>query len=511
MKAAVFPGPIAAMADRTETDHHASRPTTLSPVLKQVLPLDKGFDLARWVIDQDCIIGREPGSPQGIALSQDSKVSKQHVRLRLLGDRIEAIDLKSKNHTFVDGQARDQAALVDGSVLRVGNTLFVLRYEPVRRNDAPRSETALHQRLLGQSQEVRALRATLSQVARSVDPVLLLGPTGTGKEQGARAIHALSPRQAGPFVAINCAAIPPHLAESTLFGHAKGAFTGAERDQDGVFQQAHRGTLFLDELAELPLELQAKLLRALQPIDTSTPRGSAEHILHIQRLGAREPSRVDVRLVAATNSDLGQAVGRSAFREDLLQRLAVLPVRFPSLDQRRDDILPLLIHALNIEGSTGAARAVDVRLGERLLLHHWSGNVRELFNVSRRMQLLVDAPGTLGWDDLPSDLQQQLLIVEPRPVLPKSASAPSGPESAVETSAPRASQRPPLTREILEALLVKYQGNRSLVARELKRDRKTIRRRMDELGIPRSFACPEGAMTGESDEDHDDADDSVGP
>ena len=493
------------MAERTDTDHYASPSATVAAVLKQVLPIDRGFDLPRWVIDHEYVLGREPGSGQGIALPLDSKLSKQHARLRPVADGVEVVDLNSKNHTFVDGVQVSQARMADGAVLRVGNTLFVLRYERVRRSDAPRSETALHKRLLGQSPEVSELRALLSQAARSSEAALLLGPTGAGKELGARAIHALSARQDGPFVAVNCAAIPANLAESQLFGHVRGAFTGADRDQDGFFQQAHRGTLFLDEVGELPLPLQAKLLRALQPVEPIGPRSPGENILSVHRVGAKDKdaNRVDVRILAATNADLAQAVKATTFREDLLQRLAVLPIHFPSLDQRRDDVLPLFLHALNGGAITAGGRSVMARLGELLLLHHWSGNVRELVNISKRMGLLGDGRALLDLDDLPDDLLRQLMNVDSPPTSP--TVAPPGADSGRAAAGPR----PPLTREILERLLIEHRGNRSIIAQLLKRDRKTIRRRMDELGIPRSFGSPEGARAAKDGDNDDDSDDSA--
>lgn len=475
------------MRDQTDTDHQAQRPTAPSPVLKQVLPVDGGFELPRWVLDHEYTLGRDPAGARGIALTHDGKVSKKHTRLRPSGDRVEVEDLGSKNGTFVDGHRVAKAVLSDGAVLRVGNTLFVLRHEPPRLADASQSESALHARILGQSPEVRTLRAALSQVARSVDPVVLLGPTGVGKELGARAIHELSARGRGPYEAVNCAAIPSGTAESELFGHEKGAFTGADRRNEGHICAAHGGTLFLDELAELPLDIQAKLLRALQPVEGAAQRLAGKHILRIKPVGGRQDNAYDVRLVAATNVDLQGAIRAGRFREDLWQRLAVLPVRFPSLDARRDDILALLHHFLNEGNAVDApTRTISARLGELLLLHHWSGNVRELENVAKRLRLLAAGAATTDLDVVPDDLLKQLANADVGRPHATDGDARTKAESASDASDQDA-QRPPLTREILERLLEEHNGNRSIVARLLKRDRKTIRRRMDELGIPRTW------------------------
>lgn len=487
------------MSNQTVTDHHVPRVQKLSPVLKQVLPVDGGFDLPRWVIDHVCVLGRDPGSPDAIALPDDVKVSKQHMRLRPLDSHVEVEDLGSKNHTFVNGRQTAQAQVGDGDVIRVGNTLFVLRMEPLQRGDAPRTESAVHQRLLGQSPEVRALRASLSQVARAVDPVLLLGPTGAGKELAAQSVHALSSRRSGPFVAVNCAAIPAGTAESTLFGHERGAFTGATGNHDGAFRRAHGGTLFLDEVGELPLDLQAKLLRALQPVPTAPGHAGGEVRLRIQAMGSERHIDVDVRIIAATNVEMGRALGSGAFREDLWQRLAVLPVQLPSLAQRRDDVLPLFFHYLDAGPPTGPRR-ISARLGELLLCHHFPGNVRELENVAKRMRILGSSSSPLDLDDLPDDLLRQLAQVAPTaPLAPSSAPDEGGKDPDGGDSGSNGKTRPLLTREILERLLLEHQGNRSIVARILRRDRKTIRRRMDDLGIPRSLGKPDKKDDGDDD------------
>jgi transcriptional regulator with GAF, ATPase, and Fis domain len=238
------------------------------------------------------------------------------------------------------------------------------------------------------SPAVRAVAARARQVAATDTPVLLLGETGTGKEQLARAIHRWSPRADRPFVALNCAAIPATLLESELFGHARGAFTGATRDRLGRFQLADGGTLLLDEIGELPIELQAKLLRVLQ-------EGVVEPV------GSDKSVDVDVRILAATHVDLERATTTRQFRDDLYYRLAVFPLRLPPLRERLED-LPLLCTAMlaDLAQRTGRAGVRVTEAGmERLRAHAWPGNLRELGNALERATILSTGP-ELGPADL---------------------------------------------------------------------------------------------------------------
>jgi formate hydrogenlyase transcriptional activator len=233
----------------------------------------------------------------------------------------------------------------------------------------------------GQSPVIRTVLARAAQVAPTSTTVLLLGETGTGKELLARAIHDRSPRRARTLVKVNCAALPPTLVESELFGHEKGAFTGATASRQGRFELADGGTLFLDEVAELPLDLQPKLLRVLQD-------GTFE------RVGGTRTYKVDVRVVAATNRDLVQAIGAGRFREDLYYRLAVFPIRLPALRERREDI-PLLVWSIIERRQSALGRHVDripKRVMDALAGYAWPGNVRELENVIERALIL--SPGS---------------------------------------------------------------------------------------------------------------------
>jgi DNA-binding NtrC family response regulator len=259
-----------------------------------------------------------------------------------------------------------------------------------------RSEVALRYdetRIIGESQPMKAVVSLINKVAGTSSNVLITGESGTGKELAARAIHNQSPRASKPFVAINCAAIPPDLIESELFGHEKGAFTGAYNRNIGKFEFANSGSVFLDEISNLKLELQAKLLRFFQERDFT-------------RVGGHRSIKVDVRMIAATNISLKQMVQENRFREDLYFRLNVIPIELPPLRQRQGDI-PLLANFFlnkfnrklnqNIEGITREAMAI-------LQTHHWPGNIRELENLIERLVVLRSNESWIDVKDLPFDL-----------------------------------------------------------------------------------------------------------
>jgi DNA-binding NtrC family response regulator len=248
---------------------------------------------------------------------------------------------------------------------------FLLKQELAERRGAPR--------LIGEDAHLRQVSQQLHRAAATDATVLLEGESGTGKELFARALHALSPRSEGPFVAINCAAIPDTLLETELFGHEKGAFTGAAARKPGRFELAHRGTLFLDEIGELPLALQAKILRALEE-------------KRFERVGGTQSLHVDVRVVAATNRNLKQRVAERQFREDLYFRLSVFPIEIPPLRERGDDVVILARHfvdrfsrEVNKKALVLAPAAID-----ELRAYAWPGNVRELQNCIERAVILCD-------------------------------------------------------------------------------------------------------------------------
>ena len=256
--------------------------------------------------------------------------------------------------------------------------------------------------MLGESPAVMKARRLLARAARSAVTVLLLGESGTGKEVAARAIHAESPRHAEPFLAVNCGAIPASLIESQLFGHEKGAFTGAHQAQAGLFERAQGGTVFLDEIGELRLDLQVKLLRLLQE-------------RRVLRLGATRARELDLRVIAATNRDLAAEVQSGGFRQDLYYRLAVFPVQLPPLRERGEDVLLLAERFLERFARRHASPLLgfEARAEEALRRYSWPGNVRELENVIERAVLLED--GTrVGLGSLPDEVVESLDLPAPR-------------------------------------------------------------------------------------------------
>ncbi|MBI3539571.1 MAG: sigma-54-dependent Fis family transcriptional regulator [Candidatus Eisenbacteria bacterium] len=269
------------------------------------------------------------------------------------------------------------------------------RVTRVRRAPAP-AEAPGDLGMLGDSPPIRALRDGIRRIAPSQGRVLILGENGSGKELAAEAIHALSKRAAGPFVKLNCAAIPKDLVESELFGYERGAFTGAMQSKKGRIELADGGTLFLDEIGDLSLEAQAKLLRAIETGE-------------IERVGGTRTARVDVRTIAATHKDLAGAIESGAFRQDLFYRLNVLPLQVPALRERRGDIVPLAAHFL---AACCAAEGKPVKrlrpeAGALLEEYHWPGNVRELRNLMERAAILVEG-AEVGTGDLTAWLESPL-------------------------------------------------------------------------------------------------------
>jgi transcriptional regulator with GAF, ATPase, and Fis domain len=300
--------------------------------------------------------------------------------------------------------------------------------------------------LVGSTEPMRAVRHLLERAAPSKLAVLVRGESGTGKELAARALHELSPRAAGPFVSESCAALPPSLIEAELFGARKGAYTGADRDREGLFERAHGGTLFLDEIGELPLDLQAKLLRTLETSE-------------VRRLGDERTRRVDFRLVAATNRDLEAEVAAGGFRSDLYYRLKGLEVRMPTLGERVDDIPALVDHLLRLqEREDGVRREVSRPVLARLMRRAWPGNVRELANEVARLCVLSE--GDLSDPDL--------------------VSAPADPASAGLLLGGEAMTLAELERAAIQRALEETGGDKNEAARRLGISRAKIYQRLKE-------------------------------
>jgi len=259
--------------------------------------------------------------------------------------------------------------------------------------------------IIAHSKEMQQVLDLVMRVAPTDATVLIQGESGTGKEVIAKAIHHAGPQATGPFVAVNCGALPEALLESEIFGHVKGAFTGATVHKKGLFEEAHGGTFFLDEIGDMPLSLQVKFLRALQESE-------------VRRVGSNQAMSVDVRVLAATNHDLPQLMRQGKFREDLYYRLNVIPIVLPPLRQRREDISALAEHFL---GRFGRKQGRELRLSEaavgRLLAYPWPGNVRELENAMERAAVLARSD-SVGVDDLPPDISGGV-PPGPAPVLPR--------------------------------------------------------------------------------------------
>lgn len=297
----------------------------------------------------------------------DRAVSAYHCRVEC-GQGFPAIrDLGSRNGTFVNGVQVVRALLGPGTAMRIGHTELRCGLRQLARpQDAGVKGRGLE--VIAASSEMVAVLAEVARLSSLSWPVLLRGETGTGKEGLALSLHKLGPRAAAPFIALNAAGLSPQLVESELFGHERGAFTGASSQHPGVFEQAHRGTLFLDEVGELPLPLQAKLLRVLEGGD-------------VRRLGGQQVVRVDTRLVCATHRDLPNMVREGRFRADLYYRIARLVIDVPPLRSRPKDIVALAKHFLHEAASTLGPRQLTKGGEARLLAHDWPGNVRELRNV----------------------------------------------------------------------------------------------------------------------------------
>ncbi len=331
-------------------------------------------------------VGRSRSS--GIRVPQ-SAVSRLHATLRWDGGpSVTLTDHASRNGTWVNGVRIDSpVALVSGAEISIGAARFVVALrEPKPEGSAPaeRGPRGGSPFVVRDRAMLRVL-ALAERAARTDSTVLVLGETGVGKELVSRIIHERSSRGRGPFVSVNCGAIPESLAESSLFGHERGAFTGASKRHRGYFEQADGGTLLLDEVGELSLPMQVRLMRALQEGE-------------ITRLGSTKPTRVDVRVVAATNADLRQKIERGELREDLYYRLDVMRIEVPPLRKRPADIPPLAEHFLR-ELSPDAPVCLSSAALAALLEHPWPGNVRELRNVIERSLALNDR-GVLGPADL---------------------------------------------------------------------------------------------------------------
>lgn len=384
-------------------------------------------------------VGRDRTSSTGeddtlLISIDDPKMSRRHARLTRSGFVIDLEDQGSKNGTSVNGlRLKGQQAVAPGDIVRMGDTIFVV-------SDLAPGEMRAGPELVGTEPAFAAAVEAAERVAGSSLPVLLLGETGTGKDVLARHIHARSGRK-GEFVAVNCAALEGELVESALFGHLRGAFSGATADRSGFFVEARGGTLFLDEVAELATSHQAKLLRALD----------AHEIIPV---GASRPLRVDVRVIAATNVDLLTATAEGRFRDALYARLTGAMIAMPALRTRRGDILALAEWFL---GESEDPPTLSADAAESLLLHPWPFNIRQLRSAIQHLCARVPGGAEIALYDVEAVLREPLASASPPPA-----------------GRPRPATIPP--REELVELLTLWGGNISRIADHYGKDWKQVDR-----------------------------------
>ncbi len=377
----------------------------------------------------------------------DPSVSRHHFEIEVQHEHAWITDLESTNGTAVDGVQVKRARVQPGMRIQVGET--VLQLVAATRVEIPVSTRSEYEGLVGKSLPMRELYAMLERAAPTDASVLLHGETGTGKELAAEAIHLTSKRESGPFVIIDCGAIPPTLFESELFGHKRGAFTGAVADHVGLLKQADGGTVFLDEIGELAPELQPKLLRALER-------------RHVRPVGSTQSVDIDVRVVAASHRNLVEEVNRGTFREDLYFRLAVVRVSLPSLRSRREDI-PVLVRLF--VSKLAPDRVSEVPSIVQALEHRsFTGNVRELRNA----------------------VEEHLILGHSAPILGRAPEATSGLPDAVFSRAYKEASEMAATafqREYVKRLLLRTEGNVSAAAREAGMSRRYLQTIMSRLGL----------------------------
>jgi two-component system response regulator GlrR len=415
-----------------------------------------GPDMGKEVdVEGTLFIGSSPES--GLCLN-DPTVSRYHLEVRVRGDGVRVRDVNSTNGTFMAGTRIETVVVEKEATLKVGSSVLKIAIEE-QDLGKPETHRTRFGPAVGESPGMRALFGLLARISDKELSVMLLGETGTGKEVISRGIHEESHRRGGPFVVVDCGSIAPELIESELFGHVKGAFTGAIADRKGAFLEADGGTVFLDEIGELPLALQPKLLRVLEART-------------VKRLGEDKHRRVDVRVVSATHRDLEREVEAGRFRRDLFFRLAVVVATVPPLRERLED-LPLLAKHFMQQMGRGDFE-MPLLLLQKLRTHPWPGNVRELRNVVQRALAGVEfEEGMLS----PSGSMPALSANALAAAKPLSSNAPR-PETLRTLSYSEAKDQivEAFTRDYLVALLEQFRGNLSAVARTAGLNRNYVRR-----------------------------------
>ena len=392
-------------------------------------------------------------SPSDLVLT-DPSVSARHCIVKPTKDGFEIADLKSKNGTTIDGTALEKATVTPGAMVRIGNSVFQLLPEEELLEIPPSKESSFGA-MVGGSLPMRQLYAVLSRASRTNASILIGGESGTGKELCARAIHDHSPRAKHEFVTFDCGAVSENLIESDLFGHVRGAFTGAVADRPGAFEMANGGTLFLDEIGDLPLKLQPKLLRLLETGE-ATP------------VGGKKSQKYDVRIVAATHRDLSEEVAKGTFRGDLFYRLAVVEVTLPALRHRLEDLPGLISHFLKREGAPDKVK--ECANLNRLRSYTWPGNVRELRNVIARSVAL----------SLPDTPFEEMLIMLGAPVKQTSVATNFAERPYHEAKAELLSR---FDTDYVKDLLGRTEGNLSEAARVAGIERRHLYRMLARIGV----------------------------
>jgi two-component system, NtrC family, nitrogen regulation response regulator NtrX len=378
---------------------------------------------------------------QGVTSPVVMMSGQAHIEMAVRATRLGALDFLEKPISS------------DKLLLTVDNALKLQRLE--KENQQLRQRLGKHE-IVWKGEAMRRVMAQLERVAASESRVCILGETGTGKELVARTIHDRSPRAGGPFVTLNCAAVPAELIESELFGHEKGSFTGASGRHIGKFEQADQGTIFLDEIGDMPLSMQAKLLRVLEEGE-------------IERIGAEKPIPVSVRVVVATHRDLEARVREDKFRQDLFHRIYVFPLVLPPLRDRHEDLPALVKHFAEQVCLQNGWKPISFtpEAMEALQSHSWPGNVRELRNMVERLMLLA------------ADSQVDLTTVQL--AMPKSSTA--APSSLTATTGPLADRVQSFEREVILTELKRSHHNVSMAAKSLGLERSHLYKKAEQLGI----------------------------
>jgi DNA-binding NtrC family response regulator len=424
--------------------------TTLK-VRKCRLTVTAGPDQTKELVSDKERIRIGAHSSNDLVLAEDRTASRHHFEIQYTERGYLLVDLNSTNGTFLDGRRIERAYLSAGSQMRAGSS--TLTFSPIDEEVTVEPDRdGILGGMVGQSVKMRQIFGLIKKIAPMDVSVVIQGETGTGKELVARAIHENSGRKKGPMVVLDCGAIPPNLIESELFGHEKGAFTGAVSARPGAFERANGGTIFLDELGELRLDLQPKLLRVLENRE-------------VRRVGGNEVLEVDVRLIAATNRDLVKEIQAGNFREDLYFRLSVIGIQLPPLRQRRDDIPHILRKELadpEIVAKHGRKHFSPAALSV-LMAYPWPGNIRELMNVLSHVLTFSDGE-EIDVTHLPARVQGQQKE-QPLP-FNEHLSFKDAKEQLLEN----------FEREYITQVLRRCDGNISRAARESGLHRKSIER-----------------------------------